>query len=126
MKRYFFFSILSFLMLGCLGASAQVAPSNEAGVAMAQLHAIVRDMSASKKFWVMMGGIPIKVHGEEVMKFPGVLIFLTPGEPSGGGSGTPVDHVGFWVSDGPALLARLKAADVKMEPRCWSDDAGIP
>jgi len=49
-----------------------------------------------------MGGTPLKVDETQVMKFPGVLVFLTQGEPSGGSSGSPIDHVGFWVNDGPS------------------------
>lgn len=124
MKKYY--SILSILMLWSLRASAQVAPSNDAGVAMAQVHAIVRDMGATKNFWIMMGGKPVKVDGVDVMKFPGVLLFLTQGEPSGGSSGTPVDHVGFWLSDGMALLAKLKAAGVKMDPGAGVMVPGFP
>ena len=119
MKR--FVSILSVVVLWPLAASwPQVRPLNEAGVSMAQLHEIVRDMEASKKFWTLMGGTPIKVDGADVIKFPGVLIFLTLGKPSGGSSGTPVDHVGLLVADGVELVARMRAAGAKTDP-----DAGI-
>ena len=67
-----------------------------------------------------MGGTPVKVDGTEAMKFPGVFVILAPGEPSGSNTGTALDHVGFWVTDGPAIVAKLRAAGVKTDA-----DAGV-
>ena len=110
-------SILSILALWPLAASwAQLYVPNETGVTMAQVHTIVKDMASAKRFWTLVGGTPIKVDGTDVIKFPGVLVFLTPGEPSGPSNGTSVDHVGFWEKDTVAFIGRLKAAGVKMDP----------
>ena len=87
---------------------AQVAAPNPAGVSLGHWHTIVKDVDATKKFWMLYGGTPIRVDGTEVMKFHGVLIFLEPGSPSGGSEGTVVDHVGFGVSDVPKALATWK------------------
>src|SRR5262249_35839678 len=92
----------------------QVFRPNEAGVSLGQWHTIVRDMDAAKKYWTALGATPIKIDGTEVMKFSGVLIFLTPGSPSGGTEGTVVDHVGFGVPDVRKTLAKLKAAGFKV------------
>jgi catechol 2,3-dioxygenase-like lactoylglutathione lyase family enzyme len=121
-----FIPILSLIVLWPLAASwAQLRPPSESGVSLGQVHAIVRDIDASKKFWTLMGGTAIKVDGTDVMKFPGVLLFLTLGSPSGGSSGTPMDHIGFWVTDGPELVARLKAENQKTDPNAGERVPGV-
>jgi catechol 2,3-dioxygenase-like lactoylglutathione lyase family enzyme len=57
------------------------------------------------------------VDETEVMKFPGVLVFLTPGTPSGGSDGTVVNHGGLNVPNGKEFIAKLEAAGVKMDPK---------
>ena len=101
----------------CLPAAswAQTLAPNAAGVSMGQYHAVVKDMDAAKKFWTVLGGTPIKVDGVDVMKFAGVLVFLTPGSYSGGTEGTVVDHVGFGVPDVRKKIAMLKAAGYKVQ-----------
>src|SRR5579863_135229 len=76
---------------------AQLEPPNDAGVSLGHFHTLVRDVDATKKFWTVLGGKPIQIDGTEVMKFPGVFIFLTPGTPSAGSYGSVVNHVGFHV-----------------------------
>ena len=78
-------------------SSAQLSPPNAAGVAMGHLHYHVRDVAANKKFWIALGGRPITIGATEVMKFPDVLVFLTPGESTGGTEGSVVNHVAFRV-----------------------------
>jgi hypothetical protein len=56
------------------------------------------------------------VDGTDVVKFPGVLIFLRKGEVSGGTDGTTFDHAGFWVPNGQEFVLKLKAAGVKADP----------
>lgn len=78
--------VLTLSLLGAWPLSvswAQLAPPNDAGVAVGQWHTIVRDIDASKKFWTLMGGRAIRIDGVDVMKFPGVLVFLTQGSPTG-------------------------------------------
>ena len=72
--------------------SAQVSPPNRAGVAMGHLHFHVRDVEANQKFWVALGGTPARALGmAHVVKFPGLLIVLSPGE----SSGTTAMYAGF-------------------------------
>src|SRR5262247_3680061 len=78
--------------------------SSAADVAMSHWHTIVRDVDATKRFWTLMGATPIKVDGIDVMKFPGVLVFLHKGEPSGSTMGSRIDHVGFNVVNGDKLV----------------------
>jgi catechol 2,3-dioxygenase-like lactoylglutathione lyase family enzyme len=112
-----FISVLILMGLWPLAASrAQVLAPNEAGVSMGEWYTIVRDVDAAKKFWTLMGGTPIKVDGTDVIKIPGVFVFLKKGEPSGGTVGTTVDHIGVHVPNGPEFVAKLRAAGVKMNP----------
>jgi catechol 2,3-dioxygenase-like lactoylglutathione lyase family enzyme len=108
-------SILSLAML-CSSAEswAQLRSPNEAGVALGHWHTIVRDLDATKKFWTILGGTPMKIDGVDVMKFPGVFIFMTPGSPSAGSRGSVVDHLGFGVLDPEASIAKWSAAGVKV------------
>src|ERR1700692_850204 len=88
---------------------AQLYAPNAAGVAMGQWYTIVKDVDATKKFWALYGGKPIKIDGMEVIKFPGLLIFLAPGMPTGPSVGTAVNHVGFGVPDTAKALGSWKA-----------------
>ena len=57
---------------------AQPSLPNRAGVALGHLHHHVRDLEASKRFWIALGA---KLHGvagtTEVLQLPEVLIFLS-------------------------------------------------
>jgi catechol 2,3-dioxygenase-like lactoylglutathione lyase family enzyme len=93
-----------------LAVWAQLEPPNEAGVSLGHWHTIVRDVNASKNFWIAMGGTALKIDDAEVIKFPGVFVFLTPGSPKGGSFGAVINHVGFTVPNDEELVTRLKAA----------------
>jgi len=125
-------SILSFVALCPPAASwAQLFPPNTVGVTMGHVHLTVRDVEANKKFWGVLGGTPLRIDGTEVMKFPGVFVFLTPGAPPDGPPpvrlqvicGCPsdgfqpnvVNHLGFLVRDFDDYMARFKAAGLTMK-----------
>ena len=109
-------SILSLAALWPLGASwAQLSAPNEAGVSMGHLHLNVRDLDASKKFWMALGAKPLKLGETDVMKFPDVLILLRQAEPSGGSVGSIVNHMGFRVPNVQASIVKWKAAGFQME-----------
>ena len=78
-------------------AGAQLSAPNAAGVAMGHLHYHVRDVEANRKFWVALGATATRVGATDVLKLPGVLIFLTQGPSSGGTNGSVVNHVAFRV-----------------------------
>jgi len=90
-------------------AWAQLDPPNEVGVSFGQFHTIVRDIDATRKFWITLGGTPLKIDGTEVVKFPGVFVFLTKGNPTGGSFGSVVNHVKFIVPDVDQAVAKWKA-----------------
>ena len=96
-------------------SEAQLAPPNEAGITTGHMHLVVRDVQASKAFFVGLGGSAVKLGQIEGVKFPGVVFLLRQGEPTGGSAGSIVDHLGFLVKDGPASIERFKALGTKME-----------
>ena len=102
----------AFLHSTPLPAWAQLSESNAAGVAMGHLHYHVRDVDANKRFWITLGGRSLQIGAVEAVKFPGVLVFLTQGESSGGTNGSIVNHVAFRV---PSLSA-VEAAGLRVEP----------
>src|SRR5882724_10378468 len=107
---------LIFYSLWVAASWAQTLPPNKAGVSMGHWHTIVRDVDSSKKFWTLLGGTPIKIDETDVMKFPGVLVFLTPGSPIGDSTGAEIDHVGLTMVNADEYLAKLKTAGIKFFP----------
>jgi len=95
---------------------AQLAPPNDAGVRLGHIHLLVKDVAAQEKFWIdMMGGKAVRNGPLELIEFPGVYIMLRQGDPSGPPAGSVVDHFGFVFRDLPAMMAKWKAAGVKVE-----------
>ena len=114
MKRLIF--MLSLVALASLPMSwAQLYAPNQAGVSLGHWHTLVRDVEATRKVWVALGGMPMQIDGTDVIKFPGVLIFLTPGLPTGGSKGTTVNHVGLGVQNVQKLFEKLQSDGVKVD-----------
>ena len=80
---------------------------------MGHLHYHVRDVEVNKKFWSTLGGQAIKIGGTDVMKFPGVLVFFSSGDSSGGTEGSVLNHVAFRV---PSLSKVEKEAGLTVVP----------
>src|SRR5262245_2540894 len=101
------FQVIGLCLFTCFALSAlsfelsalQLAAPNAAGVAMGHLHYHVRDVEANRKFWIALGGAPVKAGGQAtaVVRFPGVLVVLEPAPASGGTNGSVVNHVAFRV-----------------------------
>jgi catechol 2,3-dioxygenase-like lactoylglutathione lyase family enzyme len=81
---------------------------------MGHVHLNVRDIEASKKFYLGLGGTAAKLGSMEVIKFPGVLFILRKADPTNGMEGSSVNHIGFVVKDGEGLMARMKEQGVKI------------
>ena len=92
-------------------ALAQIAPPNAAGVAMGHLQVQVPDVEASTAFWVRLGGTRATVNGSPAVKFPGVLILLSRGTPSGLSEGAVMNHIAFRLPS----FAPLEAAGFTLE-----------
>jgi len=103
------------MLLPLSSAWAQLEVPNEAGVTFGHVHTIVRDVEATKKFWTTLGGQAIKIDKTDVMKFPGVFIFLTKGSPSAGSYGSVVNHIKFLVPDVDQSVAKWKAGGATAE-----------
>ena len=82
---------------------AQLAPANQAGVAMGHLHYRVRDLNTNVKFWTALGGTAVRIGSEQAVKFPHVFVFLSPGDYAGLSEGAVVNHVAFRVPSFDAL-----------------------
>jgi catechol 2,3-dioxygenase-like lactoylglutathione lyase family enzyme len=96
-------------------ALAQLPAGNDAGVAMGHLHLNVKDVEASKKFWVdELGGTLVKLGTNDVVKYPGALVFLKKADPTGGTEGSTINHVGFLVRDLTKSRAKWEADGVKI------------
>src|SRR5258705_10380849 len=96
-------------------ALAQLAAPNSAGVSMGHLHLNVKDVEAAKSFFVdQLGATPVKLGNNDVMKFPGALVFLKKADPTGGTEGSVVGHVGFLVRDLDPYLSKWRANAVKI------------
>jgi len=79
---------------------------------MGHLHYHVQNVEANKRFWTTLGGQATKVGGTDVIRFPGVLVFLTNSASSGGTEGSVLNHVAFRVPS----LAKVEAAGLMVIP----------
>jgi catechol 2,3-dioxygenase-like lactoylglutathione lyase family enzyme len=99
-------------------AVAQPAPFNEIGVTMGHWHLNSKDVDATKKIFLAMGGKLFMPGGNPVVMFPGLYINLTFGTEKGDGGtqGSVVNHVGFVVDNVQRRVAQWKAAGVNVLP----------
>ena len=101
-------------------ASAQPFPVNAVGVTNGHWHLNSRDIEANKKILVAMGGTLVNAGNFQIIRFPGVLVYLNQAAgaaPANGGTvGSVVNHVGFTVPNTPEAVAKWKAAGVNVLP----------
>jgi len=116
MKKIVMFVLGLAVLLTPSVSRAQLAAPNDVGASMGHVHLFVQDVDAAKKFWMAVGGTPFKFGPNEGEKFPGVLILVRKGEPSGGTVGTVINHIGFNVPNVPEALEKWKAAGLKTAP----------
>jgi catechol 2,3-dioxygenase-like lactoylglutathione lyase family enzyme len=116
-------SILALALASTLAAGAACAQPytpNEAGVTMGHWHLNSRDIEANKKIFVGLGGTAVKSGDFEVVRFPGVNVYLNvrAGSPpaSGGTVGSVINHVGFLVPNVQDAVAKWKNAGVAVDP----------
>jgi catechol 2,3-dioxygenase-like lactoylglutathione lyase family enzyme len=96
-------------------AWGQLAPPNEAGVAMGHLEFVVQDVDSYRKFFMTLGAVPAAHGNGNAVKFPGAVFLIKKGEPSGGTLGSVVNHVGLIVPNESAALAKWKDLGIKTE-----------
>jgi catechol 2,3-dioxygenase-like lactoylglutathione lyase family enzyme len=103
-------------------ARAQAFPPNETGVTMGHWHLNTRDIEANKKIFVTMGGTAMKAGNFDVVRFPGVIVYLHQNlqnkvpPPTGGTVGSVVNHVGFIVQNLQQTTTKWKAAGLAVLP----------
>ena len=102
------------ILLSARVSPAQLNPPNDMGVTIGHMHLNVRDVEASKKFYLELGGMAIKSGPFEGVKYPGAIFLFTKAEPSAGMEDSTVNHIGFLVKDGTALVAKMQAEGVKV------------
>ncbi len=112
--------VMHLLTSGTAWAQAANFPPNEMGVTMGHWHLNSPDVEATKKILVGIGGVSVRKGNIEIVKFPGVAVFvnLAPGAPPAGGGtmGSVINHVGFNVPKVAEAVARWKAAGVEVLP----------
>jgi len=78
-----------------------------------------KDVDAANKFWTTLGGEPAALANIKLMKFPGVLLFISaprganPAPSLGGNHGTTVEFVTFKVKDLKASVAKWSEAGIQ-------------
>ena len=96
--------LLSAILLSSVHeAAAQLAPANQAGVAMGHLHYRVKDVNANVAFWESLGGRSVRVGSIQAVRFQDVFVLLTQGDYSGTSEGAVVNHIAFRVPSFAAL-----------------------
>ena len=100
----------SLLLVSTLPLTAQLGKPNASGVSIGHVHLTVRDVEAQKKLWVLLGAEVTRTGTLELLKFPGVFVILTRGEPTDGSEGSTVNHFGFMVKNVDEVHAKLAAA----------------
>jgi catechol 2,3-dioxygenase-like lactoylglutathione lyase family enzyme len=102
----------------------QLGAPNPAGVSVGHVHLTVRDVEAHKKLWLMLGAEVTRSGTLEMLKFPGVFVILTAGQPTDGSEGSTVNHFGFMVNNLDGVRAKLTAEGLPTvqelnNPRRW-------
>lgn len=107
-------AVVAVLPLGTSWAQ-MVAPGD---VSMGHVHLNVSDVDANEKFWVAMGGTPIKLGDANPIygvTFGDVRILLRKMDPTGPAIGSTINHIGFYVPNVQAAIAKWKEAGLKTE-----------
>ena len=107
MKRTFI--VISLALLPLAAPSAQLL-NKDAPVIVGHYHLNVTSVDEHKKFWVdTLGGTPMKIGTDDVIRFPDVFLFLRVQKPAGPSRGTAFDHLGFAAPNVPALVQKITA-----------------
>ena len=106
--------LLTLLTACAVACGADLAPSNDAGVAMGHLHVNVSNVAAAKHFWIdILGAAPMKLGTIEGVEVPGAIVLFKLAAPSGGTVDSAVNHVGVSVKTLSDYPPRLQAAGLK-------------
>jgi catechol 2,3-dioxygenase-like lactoylglutathione lyase family enzyme len=106
--------MISRIAIGFFTALLASAPAQilnqDAPVVVGHYHLNVSSVEEHKKFWVdTLGGTAMKIGDNDVIRFPGVFLFLRKQTPTGPTRGTTLDHIGFAVPDVPRMTTKVVA-----------------
>src|SRR5436190_14643032 len=112
--------ILFVMLLLCVAfpVLAQLPTPNADGVSAGHHIFRAKDVDAANKFWMTLGGEPAALATIKLMKFPGVLLFISaprganPAPSLGGNHGTTVEFITFKVKDLKAAVAKWNEAGI--------------
>lgn len=119
MKRLF---LVLLIFAAVCTAVAQLPTPGAEGVTAGHHIFRVKDVDVANKFWMTLGGEPAALATIRLMKFPGVLLYIsgaagragaTPAPSLGGNHGTTVEFITFKVKDLKASLEKWKAAGIE-------------
>jgi hypothetical protein len=111
--------VVLLLLFAAVPALAQLPTPNADGVTAGHHIFRAKDVDAANKFWITLGGEPAALAQIKLMKFPGVLLFISaprganPAPSLGGNHGTTVEFVTFKVKDLKASIAKWKEAGIE-------------
>ena len=97
-------------------AFAQLATPNASGAAIGLIQINASDVAAQSRFWANLGGTIVEREQITMAQFPGIYVWLQQQASTGGSVGSTINHVGFYVRDFDAAVARWKAAGLNWEP----------
>src|SRR6266850_6966956 len=114
-------SIIIVLSLVCVSCPllAQLPAPNGDGVSAGHHIFRAKDVDAANHFWMTLGGEPAALATIKLMKFPGVLLFISaprganPAPSLGGNHGTTVEFITFKVKDLKASVAKWREAGIQ-------------
>src|SRR5262245_43768044 len=111
-------TLLAGLLVTALTSAAEAQILNkDAPIVVSHYHLNVTSVEEHKKFWVDTLGGTAETFGPnkiDVIKFPGVFLFLRVQRPTGPTKGTTLDHIGFAVPSVPEVAARAVAKGYKL------------
>jgi extradiol dioxygenase family protein len=114
--------VVALFLCSALTVFAQLPVPNAEGVSAGHHIFRAKDVDVANKFWMTLGGEPAALANIKLMKFPGVLLFIsaprgvtpaTPAQPTPGNHGTTVEFITFKVKDLKESLAKWKAAGIE-------------
>jgi len=114
--------IATLILCSAITAVAQLPNPNAEGVSAGHHIFRAKDVDVANKFWTTLGGEPAALATIKLMKFPGVLLFISaprgttpaaPAQPTPGNHGTTVEFITFRVKDLKSSLSNWKAAGIE-------------
>jgi predicted enzyme related to lactoylglutathione lyase len=107
---------ISLLLCVAFPVLAQLPAPNADGASAGHHIFRAKDVEAANRFWMTLGGEPAALATIKLMKFPGVLLFISaprganPAPSVGGNHGSTVEYVTFKVKDLNASVTKWKEA----------------